>query len=324
MSHSHNTHRRAGPARVAAGQPDGHAGPGEAQARLAHELANLLDGGLRNMSVVLAALRSAGEGEAGTAGGDGARSAAKPTTSGNASNPGGYEGDGFPGAGEIAGPGSASGSAAAPVPDAETIARLESVDRAMRQMALLVRRWTDRRPAAMRLGDAPRELKTTIEHAVALLRPVAAEREIEIEIEVDESLGPQPAGPLYTIVANAVRNSIEAFGRAAMCGEGDHDHEGEAPNEHRRVSIDARCEGGMVVLTVRDNGPGLEPAMFDADGEVRFGATTRADGHGLGLALCHEIAGSLGGTLTLANRRPRGAELTLQYPASAPDGGGAG
>ncbi len=176
----------------------------------------------------------------------------------------------------------------------------------------------------MRLGDARRELKTTIEHAVALLRPVAAERQTEIEIEVDADLGPQPAGPLYTIVANAVRNSIEAFGRVAASGGGGGDDDGETRDEPRRVRIEARREAGMVALTVCDNGPGLEPAMFDADGEVRFGATTRPHGHGLGLALCREIAGSLGGTLRLTNRRPCGAALKLQYPAAAPDDGRAG
>lgn len=77
---------------------------------------------------------------------------------------------------------------------------------------------------------------------------------------------------------------------------------------------------GQVLLTVRDSGPGLDPAQRDgllgaftqADGS----ATRAHDGLGLGLAFVARVAAVLGGRLILEAEPGRGAAFTLELPAA--------
>jgi len=71
----------------------------------------------------------------------------------------------------------------------------------------------------------------------------------------------------------------------------------------------------MAVVTIADNGPGIPPEMLDRVFEPFF----RADisrrkvipGAGLGLAIAKEIVERFGGTITIANRMPRGLLQTV-------------
>lgn len=86
--------------------------------------------------------------------------------------------------------------------------------------------------------------------------------------------------------------------------------------EDPRVWVRAVVEGGRVRLTVQDRGPGL-PTEVRARLFEPF-VTTKAEGTGLGLYTCQQLARELGGTLTL-QENPDGpgtlAELTLPRPA---------
>jgi two-component system sensor histidine kinase TctE len=87
--------------------------------------------------------------------------------------------------------------------------------------------------------------------------------------------------------------------------------------------------GQVVVLQVEDTGPGIPPAERDAVFRPFYRALgTQVDGSGLGLAIVLEIAQRHGGTVTLADARPRhagpraaapGALFTVRFPlAPAP------
>jgi signal transduction histidine kinase len=72
-----------------------------------------------------------------------------------------------------------------------------------------------------------------------------------------------------------------------------------------------RCEVGDVILTIRDNGPGLinESNLF-----VPF-YTTKPDGTGIGLVLAKQIAEGHRGTVRLKNRSDAvGCEVEFQFP----------
>jgi signal transduction histidine kinase len=68
-----------------------------------------------------------------------------------------------------------------------------------------------------------------------------------------------------------------------------------------------RTEG--VVVQVRDSGPGI-PANDMQKIFIPF-FTTKAKGHGIGLALTHRIITQHGGTLTAANSSEGGAVFTI-------------
>lgn len=87
------------------------------------------------------------------------------------------------------------------------------------------------------------------------------------------------------------------------------------------VSITVAAHGGMVELTVDDDGPGIP----ESDRERVFERFTRLDdararqdgGTGLGLAIANDIAHAHGGTLTVLTSPRGGARLLLRLPRAA-------
>ncbi len=84
------------------------------------------------------------------------------------------------------------------------------------------------------------------------------------------------------------------------------------------VTLLAERAGGALRITVADSGPGIAPDLRKSLFEPFV--TGRADGTGLGLAIARELAGALGGRLTLADAGGDGAGaiflLELPCPAS--------
>ena len=247
--------------------PDGPA-PEDARrqpesAKLAHELANLLDGSLRNVGLVMSSLRGA------------------------------------------------EGALTDKTAEDDMAHRLETANHAMQQMARLIRRWMGQ---ASRLGELHEQaftLREAIDHALDLLRPAAAAQGIRLEVHVQPEAAELPAGPVYPIITNAVRNSIEAI----LQRPGGH---GEEPADGGWcVEVHAEVADEQFMLAVRDNGPGWAPTLAEPDGGFRFGATTKPGGHGIGLTLARDIAQSLGGSIELNNRQPHGAEMAVRYPVAS-------
>ena len=84
-----------------------------------------------------------------------------------------------------------------------------------------------------------------------------------------------------------------------------------------RVRLTARRDGGVLVIAIEDDGPGLDAAQIEA--ALRRG--TRLDeqvpGSGLGLAIVHDIAELYGGSLALEPATLKGLRATLRLPAAA-------
>src|SRR4029079_16896069 len=74
---------------------------------------------------------------------------------------------------------------------------------------------------------------------------------------------------------------------------------GAEANPDGTVSVTAAPEDGNVIIQVRDTGPGISPTDLQKIFIPFF--TTKATGHGIGLALTHRIITQHGGTLTAAN-----------------------
>ncbi|HWF88365.1 MAG TPA: ATP-binding protein [Pyrinomonadaceae bacterium] len=85
---------------------------------------------------------------------------------------------------------------------------------------------------------------------------------------------------------------------------------GTEANPEGRVFITAARENESIVIQVRDTGPGISPADLRKIFIPFF--TTKAKGHGIGLALTHRIITQHGGTLTAANSPDGGALFTIR------------
>ena len=91
------------------------------------------------------------------------------------------------------------------------------------------------------------------------------------------------------------------------------------------VRVELRREGGDVVLTVADNGPGIPeedlPRVFERFYRVDKARSRAAGGTGLGLSIVQDTVARRGGTVSAANRPEGGAVFTVRWPAA--EGGGA-
>jgi len=192
--------------------------------------------------------------------------------------------------------------------------RLESAEGVMREMAAMLERamcakarkapeGSPQFECAARALMTGRTLGEEAECVTALLRERAAESGICITLEMPSEAAARPAGPLGTILLNGLRNAIEAMEREAA-----QRMERRAPWQ---VDITAHERGGWLRLFVADNGPGLpvtDDSRHAGENEVSRGDT--GSGHGLGLAICAQVAASLGGRVELM-QPPHGPGLVL-------------
>jgi C4-dicarboxylate-specific signal transduction histidine kinase len=72
-----------------------------------------------------------------------------------------------------------------------------------------------------------------------------------------------------------------------------------------------------LVLSVRDNGPGIAPEHLESIFDPFFTTKAPGKGTGLGLAICARLAEGLGGSLEAANHDGGGAIFTLLIPVTA-------
>jgi two-component system NtrC family sensor kinase len=141
------------------------------------------------------------------------------------------------------------------------------------------------------------ELEKSVDQLLQLLRyqlPPAIRLREDIPAGLVCSL---PEALFQQALLNLVLNAAQALGEGA--GE---------------IVVVARNEGGRLILTVRDDGPGFSEGMLDQG--VRPFASQRAGGTGLGLAMVQRFARALGGELKLANAEPHGALAILELPCS--------
>ena len=81
------------------------------------------------------------------------------------------------------------------------------------------------------------------------------------------------------------------------------------------TQIQTRQDRPWVCLTVRDSGPGIDPAIMDRIFEPFFTTKVSGVGTGLGLAISRHVAGIHGGILEAFNHPEGGACFELRLPA---------
>jgi signal transduction histidine kinase len=83
-----------------------------------------------------------------------------------------------------------------------------------------------------------------------------------------------------------------------------------------RVALTSTAESGTVVITVDDDGPGIEAAKRDVVLQRGVRADETAPGSGFGLAIVRDLAELYGGTIALESSPLRGLRARLVLPAA--------
>jgi signal transduction histidine kinase len=90
------------------------------------------------------------------------------------------------------------------------------------------------------------------------------------------------------------------------------------------VTLEARREGGAVILTVRDSGPGIPvddlPHVFDRFYRADPSRQRSSGSSGLGLAIVRALAVAQGGSVGVENVEPHGACFQLSLPSGLSQG----
>ena len=128
----------------------------------------------------------------------------------------------------------------------------------------------------------------------AVVRPLQADgREVEIVVSVPEGLAAlADVAYLQQIATNLLLNALDVSARGSV------------------ITVNATERDGLVEIAVIDEGPGLTPEQREHLFEPFY--TTKATGHGLGLAVSRELARSMGGELVCCAASGRGAEFRLR------------
>jgi two-component system C4-dicarboxylate transport sensor histidine kinase DctB len=115
--------------------------------------------------------------------------------------------------------------------------------------------------------------------------------------------------PLW-VTAGAVRLQqvlVNLIGNALDAVEGQDD---------QRLILTARRDGARVVVTLRDHGPGIAPALVDRIFDPFFSTKEVGKGLGLGLSITYNILRDFDGEISVRNHPEGGAEFTLHLHAT--------
>jgi PAS domain S-box-containing protein len=158
--------------------------------------------------------------------------------------------------------------------------------------------------ALIKKTPAPKEsidINTAIEDVLTITRSELLKHGISLQTDLATGL-PRVEGyrvQLQQVILNLILNAVEAM---SGLDEG---------TRELRISTSADASNAIVV-TVRDNGPGLDPALLNRLFQPFI--TTKPEGIGMGLAICDSIIRSHGGRLSAGANEPRGAlfQFTLR------------
>jgi PAS domain S-box-containing protein len=82
------------------------------------------------------------------------------------------------------------------------------------------------------------------------------------------------------------------------------------------IIVSAKEDGNHLIISVKDNGVGIDPEIHEKIYDMFFRASEKSSGSGLGLYIVKEMVDKLGGSIELISSPGIGSEFTLHLPVN--------
>lgn len=140
-----------------------------------------------------------------------------------------------------------------------------------------------------------KKLGEIIQYVLTVIKPHAERQDIQIEMKLNDS--PEllcDENQLKQVFINLIKNSMEAM------------------PEGGKVTIQSEKSSDFVVVSIVDEGCGIESDRLDKLGEPFY--TTKQNGTGLGIMVTKKIIEEHGGTFRIASTLGKGTTVTITLP----------
>jgi signal transduction histidine kinase len=174
---------------------------------------------------------------------------------------------------------------------------LELILDGLERVRAIVQKILQFRPRA--LEPQPVQLHEAVEKAISFMEHRARAKEITLRNELAPDLPLVNGDPLE--LQQAFLNILMNAADACVMGEG-------------MVTVYGRVASDGLIVSVADNGCGMEPEELARCTDLFFTTKDVGEGTGLGLAVAHNIVANHGGRLEIASERGRGTTVTLSFP----------
>jgi signal transduction histidine kinase len=145
-----------------------------------------------------------------------------------------------------------------------------------------------------------------VDEVLALVQRDLRASGIALELKIEDPQADLEADKvqLQQVLLNLIRNAIEAMENTEA--------------DRRRLCIERRVHDQLVEVAVRDSGHGI--AADNADNLFKAFYSTKAEGMGMGLAICRSIIESHGGRIWATPNPDQGSTFTFTLPIATEDG----
>jgi len=171
------------------------------------------------------------------------------------------------------------------------------------------------REGSSQIQTLPTPVADLVEQMLAPLAPILARDCVHLDLDFERARGFRcdlDRGRFQRVMENLLSNAREAVlahGAGGGRGEG-------------AIAVQARVEGGRLLLRIADNGPGIPPELRLRLFEP-FATARKEHGTGLGLATARNIVRAHGGDLDVEADPPEGgAAFVIRLPPSRATGAG--
>ena len=153
----------------------------------------------------------------------------------------------------------------------------------------------------IQIEPEPVDIKQTALDAFVMIRPLADERGVTLERELQDGCVVMANGDdMYHIIFNLMENAVKY----------------NVPGGS--VKVASESGDGVVRLVVEDTGIGIPEEdrlnVFSRFYRVDKARSREAGGSGLGLSIVHDAVAAHGGTITIGSNKPKGTRFTVEFP----------